>query len=81
MVVWTAAICVPWILHTTVGWWAGLLSIPVLFYIYEILFVPRGSMCMGIPFMGPLCSALMLLVLDSLLLLRWIWTLVARAGA
>ena len=36
---------------------------------------------MGIPFVGPLCSALALLVVDSLLLLRWIWMLVVHAVA
>ena len=72
LIIWGGATLVPWLLHFTVGWWAGLLAIPVLFWIYDLLFVPRGSICMGIPFVVPLSSALALVVLDSLLLLRWL---------
>ena len=72
LVVFSAATLVPWVLHVAVGWWAGLLAIPVLFWVYDLLFVPRGSLCMGIPFMFPLSSALALVAVNSLLFLRWL---------
>ncbi len=74
LVVLSAATCVPWLLHFSVGWWAGILAIPVLFSIYDALFVPRGSICMGIPFVIPMGSAVALLLCDCALLFRWVVT-------
>ena len=70
LVVFSAATLVPWVLHFAVGWWAGLLAIPVFFWLYQLLLAPRGSICTGIPFVVPLGSALALVTVDSLLLLR-----------
>ena len=63
---------VPWLLHFTVSWWAGLISVPAMFFMYDVLFAPKGSLCMGIPFVLPLSSALVLLVFDCLLLVWWV---------
>lgn len=76
-IVLAACAIVPWILHVTVGWWAGLVSIPVLFAVYDRLFVPRGSLCMGVFFVIPLSGAIVLCAMDLLLLMRWAFGLVA----
>jgi hypothetical protein len=67
-----ACTIVPWILHWAVGWWAGLLSIPLLFGLYDYLFVPKGSLCTGLTFGVPLGSAMALLLLDGGALFVWI---------
>lgn len=67
----------PWILHFGVAWWAALAAIPCAFLLYDRLFVPRGSICMGIPFLIPLASALGLSAFEILLLAKWILTAVA----
>jgi hypothetical protein len=63
----------PWVLHFTVAWWAGLLSFFPLVALYDRLFVPKGSVCMGIPFGLALGSFLGLFLLDVLLLFRWLF--------
>lgn len=62
----------PWVAHFTVGWWAGLAVWFGLVALYDRLFVPKGSVCMGIPFVAPLVSLLLLLAYDALMLLRWL---------
>jgi hypothetical protein len=74
----TACTVLPWILHAFVGWWAGLLSIPLLFYAYDYLFVSKGSLCMGIWFTIPLSSALCLLFLNLLHFVKWVFHVIAN---
>jgi hypothetical protein len=62
----------PWTLHFAVAWWAGLIAIPVVFAIYSALFVPRGSICMGIPFVVPLGSALLFIAFEVVLFAVWV---------
>jgi len=51
-----------------------LIGVPCGFLVYDFLFVPRGSICMGVSFMFPLASGLALLAYEILLLARWIVT-------
>ena len=67
----SACAVVPWILHFTVGWWAGILSWIGLVTLYDMLFVPKGSLCMGIPFLIPMGSFLLLLLHNLVDLTRW----------
>ncbi|MCH8147743.1 MAG: hypothetical protein IH987_07075 [Planctomycetes bacterium] len=72
---WFVVVCctvIPWVLHFFVGWWVALLSIPFLFCAYDRLFVPPGALCMGIPFMIPLSSALALVTFQMAQLAKWI---------
>jgi hypothetical protein len=66
-----ACVVVPWLLHFTVGWWAGLVSWFALGWLYTVVVVPRGSICMGIPFGFALSSLAALVLLDIVLLIRW----------
>jgi len=61
----------PWLLHFTVAWWAAILAMMAFMVVYNWLFVPGGSICMGIPFMLPFSTSLILLFLQAVLLLRW----------
>jgi hypothetical protein len=61
------------VFHFVVAWWAGLLSFFPLVALYDRLFVPKGSLCMGIPFGLAVGSFLGLLWLDGLLLWRWLF--------
>jgi hypothetical protein len=70
-VVLLACIFVPWVLHFTVAWWAGPPSWLALAYLYDRLFVPKGSLCIGMPFMLALGSFIALLVWDVVLLAKW----------
>ena len=63
---------VPWLLHFAAGWWAGILSWIGLIAIYDRVLVGRDSLCMGIPFMLPLCSFMMLLGVNFLNLVQWL---------
>ena len=67
-----ACTIVPWVMHFNVGWWAGILSWLALVAIYDKLFVAKGSLCMGIPFMFPLCSFMLLLGINLLSLVQWL---------
>jgi hypothetical protein len=67
-----ACTVLPWVFHFAIGWWAGLLLWILLVAIYDWLFVPRGSICMGVLFGLPLASFLALLLLDGVLLLSWV---------
>ena len=69
-------VAAPWLLHFTVGWWAAILAMIAFLVVYNWLFVPDGSICMGIPFMLPFATSLALLALQWILLLRWGITLV-----
>ncbi len=69
-----ALIAVPWWLHFSLAWWAGLLSWVLLAWIYDFLFVSKGSLCTGLPFMLALCNFLALLILDIILLTKWIFS-------
>lgn len=66
-------LAIPWWLHFTLGWWAGLLSWLCSVWVYDFLFVPRNSLGMGIPFMLVLCNFLALLILDIALLSKWVF--------
>jgi hypothetical protein len=68
-----ACTIIPWIVHFLVGWWAGILAWLGLVAIYDKLFVPKGSLCMGMHFMFPLCSFMLLLGFNILNLVRWIF--------
>ena len=61
----------PWLLHFAVAWWAAWLAIVVFVVLYDRLFVPEGSICMGIPFMLPLGATMMLLLVQATQLLKW----------
>ncbi|WDI42770.1 hypothetical protein [Bremerella sp. P1] len=61
----------PWVLHFAVGWWAALLAIPCSFLLYDFVF-RREGICMGIPFMLPLASSMVLLLMEVAIFLRWI---------
>jgi hypothetical protein len=79
-VFWTvlaACTVVPWVLQATVGWWAALLSIPMLFSVYDYLFVPKGSLCMGLPFGIPLSSAMCLFLVNVAIFMKWVYHLIA----
>jgi hypothetical protein len=69
-----ALMTVPWWLHFSLAWWAGLVSWVVLAWVYDFLFVPKGSLCTGLPFMLALCNFLVLLILDIILLAKWIFS-------
>ena len=62
----------PWILGGVFTWWIGLTIIPVLFGIYDWLFVPKGSICMGIAFIWPLASAMFYAAWCILLFAAWL---------
>lgn len=64
-------VAAPWFLHFTVAWWAAFLAMLAFMVVYNWFFVPEGSICMGIPFMLPFATSLVLLLLQSVLLLRW----------
>ena len=66
-----AATVLPWVVQFTVSWWAALLLWFALVALYDRFFVPKGRLCMGIPFMIPLCSGLALIGLDLLHLIKW----------
>lgn len=67
-----AATLVPWVVGFTIHWWVGLAAFGLLFVLYDTLFVPRGAICMGIPFMFPLSSSMMYLGWGAALLIRWL---------
>ena len=67
----------PWMLHFTVAWWAAILAMMAFMVVYNWLFVPDRSICMGIPFMLPFSTSLALLLLQAVLLLRWFAGLIA----
>lgn len=62
----------PWVAHFVVGWWSGPLVWFALVALYDKLFVPKGSICMGIPFMFPLGSFVLLLLFNLINLLGWL---------
>ena len=64
-------VAAPWLLHFTVAWWAALIAMAVFVVLYDRLFVPEGSICMGIPFVLPLGASVLLLVVQAVLLLKW----------
>lgn len=61
----------PWALHFAVGWWAAIIAIVAFVLAYDLLFVPRGSICMGIPFMLPFGTSILLLLVQCVSLLKW----------
>lgn len=68
---------VPWLLHFSLGWWAGIPAWLGLAAIYDKLFVPKDSLCMGIPFAFPLSSFILLVGLNLVELIRWLISLTA----
>ncbi len=56
------------------GWWAGPLVWFARAALYDRLFVPKGSVCMGMPFLAPFASIVLLLVFDAVLFLQWLLT-------
>jgi len=70
-----AATIIPWLLHSTLGWWAGIPAWLALVSIYDKLFVSKGSLCMGIPFVFPLSSFVLLIGLNLVKLTRWLISL------
>lgn len=71
----TSLVVVPWILQFTVAWWAGISSWIILVIVYDVLFVPEGSICMGPLFGLALLSFLVLLMFNAVELIRWAITL------
>jgi hypothetical protein len=67
-----ACVVLPWVMHFAVGWWAAFPTFFTLVMVYDRLFVPKGSLCMGIPFGLAMGSFLALLLLDVLSLLNWL---------
>ena len=61
----------PWLLHFTVAWWSAWLAIVVFVVLYDRLFVPEGSICMGIPFVIPLGTTMLLLFVQAIHLVKW----------
>src|SRR5262245_40323045 len=68
----TTCAVTPWVLQIAIGWWAGLLSIPLLFILYDFLFAPRGGVCMGVPFMIPLGRSFALVAVNTAVFLKWV---------
>ena len=67
-----AATLLPLAVHIMTGWWAGLLVWMLLVKAYVKLYVPETSLCMGIPFAGPMASLTALPALDLRPLLAWL---------
>ena len=65
----TSAI-VPWILLASFGWFAAIISWFILVGIFDYLFVPKGSICMGIPFFIPLSSFICLVLTGVIKLVK-----------
>jgi hypothetical protein len=72
VIVLVACIAVPWALQFLVAWWAAIPSWFVLAFIYERLFVPRDSLCWGMPFGFALSSFVALLLVNGVLLAKWV---------
>jgi hypothetical protein len=60
-------------LHFTIGWWAGLLTFFPFVAVYDRLFIPRSSLCLGMPLMLAMASFMALAVLDLFELIRWLF--------
>jgi hypothetical protein len=67
----SASTILPWVSQFTLGWWSGPLVWFALVALYDRLFVPKGSMCMGIPFMIPLTSLMALVVFNVVVFIKW----------
>jgi len=67
----TLGVVAPWLLHFTVAWWAAWIAVAFFLVAYNRLFVPEGSLCMGIPFVLPLGASMLLLLVQGLQLLKW----------
>ena len=61
----------PWLIHFMFAWWAAILAIIAFLVVYKFLFVPRGSICMGIPFMLPFATSSLLLCVQTVDLVKW----------
>jgi hypothetical protein len=62
---------IPWLVGWYIHWWIGFVTIGLLFCVYDRLFVAKGSLCMGIPFMVPLMGALVYFGWGILQFLVW----------
>ncbi|PHS04401.1 MAG: hypothetical protein COA78_16665 [Blastopirellula sp.] len=62
----------PWVLYFYVGWWAALIAIPCGLVLYDYLYVPPGSLCLGMPFMIPLSSSMALIVFEVVAFAKWL---------
>jgi hypothetical protein len=67
-----ACTILPWVVHFTLSWWSALLVWYGLVALYDKLFVPKGSICMGIQFMIPLSSLVLLLAYDAMDFAKWL---------
>ena len=77
LIVLLACLFVPWVVQFTVGWWAAYPAFFALVALYDWLFVPKGSLCMGVPFGLVLGSFLVLVVFDVMVLVRWLLSWIA----
>lgn len=55
-----------------INWWVGLLTLGLLCWRYDRLFVPPGARCLGMPFMIPLASGLAYVGHGGILLVLWL---------
>jgi hypothetical protein len=65
-------VVLPWVVHFIVAWWAAFPVFFALVALYRQLFVPEGSICMGVPFGLAIGSFLGLVLLDVVLLVQWL---------
>ena len=68
-----AATIVPLFLHVRVSWWLALITWFGLVTLYDRLFVSRTALCMGMGFTLPLVTGVLLIGMDVVALIRWLF--------
>jgi hypothetical protein len=68
-----AATVAPLFLHFRVSWWLALITWFGLVTLYDRLFVSRSALCMGMGFTLPLVTGMLLIGMDVVALIRWLF--------
>ena len=68
-----AATIVPLLLHIQVSWWLALITWFGLVTLYDRLFISRTALCMGMGFTLPLVTGVLLIGMDVVAVIRWLF--------
>lgn len=63
---------IPLSVHIYVNWWSALIVWLIFLQLFIRFFVPFGLICLGILFVFPLISLIVLLLMDLALLVNWL---------